>query len=61
LILDPWFSIFQGETTLYNSDPVKGKKGNQVVDFECGNTILTNDIKIEFFHKNLKVGIFNCN
>lgn len=51
---EPWFSIFKGGNTIYYSDPVKGKKGNQVVDFKCG-TVLTNDIKVEFYHKNLKV------
>ena len=53
-LLEPWFSIYKGGNTIYYSDPVKGKKGNQVVDFTCG-TILTNDIKIEFYHRNLKV------
>ena len=52
--VEPWFSIYKGGNTIYYSDPVKGKKGNQVVDFNCG-TVLTNDIKIEFYHKDLKV------
>jgi len=56
---EPWFSISRGTgATIYYSDPVKGKKGNQVVDFDCGNIRLQNDIKIEFFHKNLKGKMF---
>jgi len=54
---EPWFSISKGNNTIYYSDPIKGKKGNQVVDFNCG-MILTNDIKIEFYHKDLKGKMF---
>ena len=54
---EPWFSISAAGNSIYYSDPIKGKKGNQVVDFTCG-ALISNDIKIEFFHKNLKVFIF---
>jgi hypothetical protein len=34
---------------------MRGKRGEHVVDFECNGIIVSRDIKIEFFHKNLKV------
>src|SRR3990167_861873 len=52
IFLEPWFSVSNGDVLLYYSEQLKGKRGNQVIDFDCGNCILKDDTKIEFFHRN---------
>jgi C2 domain of PTEN tumour-suppressor protein len=52
---EPFLGISQRNKSIYASKPLKIKKGTEIVEFDCGGTILSRDVKIQFFNKTSKV------
>eukprot|EP01111_Echinosteliopsis_oligospora_P007505 TRINITY_DN2268_c0_g1_i1.p1 TRINITY_DN2268_c0_g1~~TRINITY_DN2268_c0_g1_i1.p1 ORF type:complete len:1347 (-),score=287.19 TRINITY_DN2268_c0_g1_i1:129-4169(-) len=55
---EPFIGICQRNKHVYYSRPLKIKKGTEIVEFECGDIILSRDVKIQFFNKSSKGQMF---
>eukprot|EP01132_Coremiostelium_polycephalum_P002085 gene2085-2572_t len=55
---EPYLSIVQQNKCVFYSKPMKIKKGTQQIELDCGNILLTNDVKIQFYNKNSKGYMF---
>eukprot|EP00727_Mastigamoeba_balamuthi_P004201 m51a1_g13779 putative transforming growth factor beta-1-induced transcript 1 protein (499) ;mRNA; r:291038-292831 len=44
--------------TVYKSKPLKGSRGDGVMSIPCDNTIISNETRIQFFHKTSKCKMF---
>eukprot|EP00727_Mastigamoeba_balamuthi_P002341 m51a1_g12103 putative lim-type zinc finger-containing protein (540) ;mRNA; r:257-3202 len=55
---EPWIAINQRNMTVYKSKPLKGSRGDGVMSIPCDNTIISNETRIQFFHKTSKCKMF---
>eukprot|EP01112_Ceratiomyxa_fruticulosa_P017533 TRINITY_DN5479_c0_g1_i1.p1 TRINITY_DN5479_c0_g1~~TRINITY_DN5479_c0_g1_i1.p1 ORF type:complete len:980 (+),score=160.32 TRINITY_DN5479_c0_g1_i1:775-3714(+) len=58
---EPFIVISQKKRSVYFSKPIKLKKGNEIIEFDCGNVLLCDDIRVEFFNANTKGKMFSFN
>eukprot|EP00002_Diphylleia_rotans_P035867 TRINITY_DN7866_c0_g1_i3.p1 TRINITY_DN7866_c0_g1~~TRINITY_DN7866_c0_g1_i3.p1 ORF type:complete len:786 (+),score=97.83 TRINITY_DN7866_c0_g1_i3:85-2442(+) len=53
---DPYIAIVQRGNSVFHARPIADAKGRDVIDFDCRNTCIWKDVKIEFFHQNFTKG-----
>jgi len=55
----PYLGIVQQDKSVFYTKPLNLKKGTLQIEIYCGNILLTNDVKIQFFNKNSKGYMFS--
>ncbi|GAM20421.1 hypothetical protein SAMD00019534_035960 [Acytostelium subglobosum LB1] len=56
---DPFLAIGQRDKSVFYTKPIKIRKGSQIVEVDCGNILLSNDVKVQFFNKSSKGHMFS--
>eukprot|EP01112_Ceratiomyxa_fruticulosa_P000144 TRINITY_DN10167_c0_g1_i1.p1 TRINITY_DN10167_c0_g1~~TRINITY_DN10167_c0_g1_i1.p1 ORF type:complete len:864 (-),score=140.62 TRINITY_DN10167_c0_g1_i1:257-2848(-) len=55
----PWFSISRKGKTLFYSKSIAGKRGKEVIEFDCCCTLIEGDIRVEFFNGSFSSPMFS--
>ncbi|KAF2071449.1 hypothetical protein CYY_007241 [Polysphondylium violaceum] len=55
----PYLGIVQQNKFVFYTKPLNLKKGTLEIEIYCGNILLSNDVKIQFFNKNSKGHMFS--
>lgn len=59
LHLEPFFSVGRSGRQIFRSKSVQGKRGEDMVEFDCSNQTLSGDVTIAYYHKKISVPMFS--